>query len=218
MVVNEHCVSRYCHYAAGWVTFNFNDLSPKRHTMQFALDIMVSVVSLAVVGSYTWSLRGHFASPKMPPGALLISAIVVATSLAFLFLVWTQHQSPQAQIIGIAIEIAGAVLFWWAILASRKARLHAAFDDVHPHSIVTGGPYRYLRHPFYTSYLIFWSGWAIAAWSAWTLLPVAIFAVIYVAAARAEEKKFSNTPLAQEYEAYKKRTGFFWPRPGWLNR
>ncbi len=186
--------------------------------MQLALDIMVSAVSLAVVGCYTWSLRGHFASPKMPAGALLISAVVVVTSLFFLFLVWTQDQAMQPQLVGVLIEIAGAALFWSAISASRKARLSAAFDAVHPHSIVTGGPYRHLRHPFYTSYLIFWSGWAIAAWSAWTLLPVAIFAVIYVAAARAEEKRFSVTPLAREYEAYKSRAGFFWPKLGRLSR
>ena len=186
--------------------------------MQLALDILVSAVSLAVVGCYTWSLRGHFASPKMPPGALLISAVVVLTSLFFLFLVWTQDQASQAQVIGIAIEVAGAALFWAAISASRKARLRAAFDEVHPHGIVTGGPYRYLRHPFYASYLIFWSGWAIAAWSAWTLLPVATFAIIYAVAARAEEKKFSATPLAREYEAYKSRTGFFWPRLKWSGR
>lgn len=186
--------------------------------MQLALDILVSAVSLAVVGSYTWSLRGHFASPKMPPGALLISAVVVVTSLFFLFLVWTRHQGSQAQIIGIAVEIAGAALFWSAISASRTARLRAAFDEVNPHSIVTSGPYRYLRHPFYTSYLIFWCGWAIAASSAWALAPVAIFTVIYIAAARVEEKKFSTSPLAAEYEAYKSRAGFFWPRLGWLRR
>ena len=154
----------------------------------------------------------------MPPGALLISAVVMGTSLFFLSLVWMQAQSSQAQLVGVAVEIAGAVLFWSAISASRKARLRAAFDKVNPHSIVTGGPYRYLRHPFYTSYLIFWSGWAIAAWSAWTLVPVSIFAAIYVAAARAEEKKFSATPLAGDYEAYKSRTGFFWPRMKWSGR
>jgi protein-S-isoprenylcysteine O-methyltransferase Ste14 len=110
--------------------------------------------------------------------------------------------------------LAGAALFWAAISASRKARLRFAFDPENPHSIVTGGPYRYLRHPFYTSYLLFWSGWAIAGWSAWTIVPVAIFAAIYVTAALAEEKKFSGTALAGDYEDYKMRAGFFWPRFG----
>jgi protein-S-isoprenylcysteine O-methyltransferase Ste14 len=154
----------------------------------------------------------------MPPGAWVISAVVGITSLYFLFLTWSQYQRPQAQIVGIAVELAGASLFWAAIAASRTAQLRSAFDDVQPHSIVSSGPYQYLRHPFYTSYLIFWSGWALATWSPWTPLPVAIFATLYVIAARAEEKKFSSTPLAVEYQSYKSRTGFFWPRLGWLGR
>lgn len=180
--------------------------------MQLALDLIISAVSLIMIGFYSWSLRGHFASPKMPMGAKIISAVVVATSLFFFYLVWTRDQATGAQITGLIVELAGAALFWSAISASRKARLRFAFDEENPHSIVTGGPYRYLRHPFYTSYLIFWSGWAIASWSAWTILPVAIFAAIYATAARAEEKKFLGSPLAGDYEAYKARAGFFWPR------
>ncbi|WP_353644891.1 isoprenylcysteine carboxylmethyltransferase family protein [Mesorhizobium sp. WSM2239] len=182
--------------------------------MQLVLDLVITVVSVVVIASYSWSLRGHFASSKMPAGAKVISAGVTATSVYFLYLVWSEDQSAAAQVAGLFIQLAGAALFWSAVSASRKARLRFAFDPENPHSIVTGGPYRYLRHPFYTSYLLFWSGWAIAAWSAWTILPVAIFAAIYVTAALAEEKKFSGSPLAGDYEAYKTRAGFFWPRLG----
>lgn len=183
--------------------------------MQLALDLIVSIISILVIASYRWSLRKHFAAPKkIPSGALLLMIAVAATSLLFLYLVWTQHQTRSAQIIGVVIELAGAGLFWSAISASRTARLRFAFDEENPHNIVTGGPYRYLRHPFYTSYLIFWSGWAIAAWSVWTVLPVTIFAVAYVMAARAEERRFAVSPLARDYAAYKKRAGFLWPRIG----
>ncbi len=190
----------------------FNDLGHRERMVQALLDILVTITSLSVVGLYAWSLRGHFASPVMPFWALVISAVVVMTSLFFLFLIWTRFQEPRAVIIGIGIEVAGAALFLSAIAASRQARLRAAFDDVQPHSILSNGPYRYLRHPFYSSYLIFWSGWAIAASSSWTVIPVAIFAILYVIAALSEEKRFANTPMATEYAAYKSRTGFFWPR------
>jgi protein-S-isoprenylcysteine O-methyltransferase Ste14 len=182
--------------------------------MQLVFDLVISAVSVLVIASYSWSLRGHFASSKMPAGAKVISAGVAATSVYFLYLVWSQNQSIAAQVAGLCVQLAGAALFWAAISASRKARLRFAFDPENPHGIVTDGPYRYLRHPFYTSYLLFWSGWAIAAWSAWTILPVAIFAAIYVTAALAEEKKFLGTSLAGDYEAYKARAGFFWPRFG----
>ncbi|MDF1633399.1 isoprenylcysteine carboxylmethyltransferase family protein [Mycoplana sp. MJR14] len=180
--------------------------------METALDIAVTCMSVAVVGFYSWSLRAHFSSPQVPSGFKVISAVVTLTTLYFLYLVWSVTQPLSAQIVGLGLEIAAAVMFWWAIAASRKARLRFAFDPDNPDSLVTTGPYRYVRHPFYTSYIIFWAGWGIATWTIWSVLPVIAFVVIYVIAAKGEEKKFASTPLAAEYDAYRRRTGFLIPK------
>lgn len=180
--------------------------------MSLGLQILVSLVSIAIVGFYTWSLRGHFSSAQMAPGAKTISAAVAATTVLLLDLTWTETRPPFFQLIGVGIELAAACLFWWAISVSRSARLRFAFDPEHPDSIVMTGPYRYLRHPFYTSYLIFWSGWGIATWSIWAIVPVIFFTVVYVLAAKDEERKFSLSPLAIEYDVYRKNTGFLAPR------
>lgn len=148
----------------------------------------------------------------MPDGMKVVSAAVTLTTLYFLYLVWSQVQPVAAQVIGLGLEITATVLFWWAISASRKARLRFAFDPDKPDSLVTIGPYRLVRHPFYTSYIIFWTGWAIATWTVWAAFPVLAFVVIYVVAAKGEESKFAATPLAAEYEAYRRRTGFLFPK------
>ncbi|WP_117192974.1 methyltransferase family protein [Rhizobium terrae] len=180
--------------------------------MQATLDATISIVSLTIIGFYTWSLKNHFNSQKMTWEARLISLGVILTAALFLYLHWTRPQVLWAQIVGLAVEIAAAILFWWAIWASRQARLRFAFDPALPHGIVSAGPYRYLRHPFYSSYLLFWSGWALASWSIWSALPVIFFATAYVMAARKEERNFEASPLANEYRQYKRRTGFFMPR------
>lgn len=180
--------------------------------MENTFDLIVTIVSLTIIGFYTWSLKGHFTSDKMEWGAKALSAAVIFTSLLFTYLVWTEQQRIAVQAIGLLLEIAAAALFWWAIWASRRARLRFAFDPELPHSIVSDGPYRYLRHPFYTSYLLFWSGWALASWSAWSILPVLFFAAVYVFAARREESRFAASSLAGDYIQYKNRTGFFAPR------
>ena len=180
--------------------------------MEIALDILVSVVSLLIVGQFTWALRGHFTSTSMTRRAQLISLAVIVTTLGYFFLVWWQAQPATAQIIGVVVELGGLALFWAAISASRQAKLRFAFDDEHPHSLVTSGPYRRIRHPFYTSYLIFWIGWGIAAWSPWSVVAVVVMIALYAWAALTEERKFSATPLAGDYEAYKRQAGFFWPR------
>jgi protein-S-isoprenylcysteine O-methyltransferase Ste14 len=180
--------------------------------MDLTLNLLVSAIGLAVVAQYTWALRGHFSSRSVPRGTMLISLVVVATTVVFLALTWLGTQPVWAVLLGVAIQLVGLALFWAAIRASRSARLRLAFDAEHPDSIVVEGPYRHLRHPFYTSYLIFWIGWAVATWSPWALVPLAVLLAVYITAALDEERKFSSTALAGEYEAYKQRAGFLWPR------
>ncbi|TGQ36429.1 MULTISPECIES: isoprenylcysteine carboxylmethyltransferase family protein [unclassified Mesorhizobium] len=180
--------------------------------MERGLDLLVSISSIATLGQYVWSMRAHFQSPTMPSGAMVISAVVIGTALFFLAILWIGGQPVSAKICGLAIELASSALFWWAIATSRKARLRFAFDSDNPHSLVTDGPYGYIRHPFYASYIIFWIGWGLATWSIWAVVPVAGIIAIYVIAALDEEKKFSRTTLASAYEVYRERTGRFWPR------
>lgn len=176
------------------------------------LDLLATAAAIAVLAQYSWSLRGHFSSSSMPPGAIVISVVALLSAAVLLVLQWALDQPAWAVLLGVALELASLVLFWAAVRASRDARLRLAFDAENPDSLVTEGPYRYLRHPFYTSYLIFWSGWAIAVWSTWALAPLLAILVVYVIAASGEERKFERTALAGDYQAYKQRTGFFWPR------
>ncbi len=180
--------------------------------MEFAFDLAITVIGVAVVGFYTWSMGGHFRSDKMPTGAKLISAVVAPTTLLFLYLTWAGHQALPFQLVGLAMQIAATALFWWAISASRQARLRFAFDPEMPHGIVKDGPYAHVRHPFYTSYLMFWTGWAIATASFWAIPSVVAILVIYVIAARGEERKFAATPMGPQYAEYRRQAGFLWPR------
>ena len=182
--------------------------------LEVFLDGLISIVGVGMVGAYTWSGKGHFSSDKMPLGAMLISAVVIVMTVLFLYLTWSWSQPLAAQLIGSALMLFSAWLFWQTVAASRSARLRLAFDEQGPRGLVTEGPYHYVRHPFYTSYLIFWAGWTVAVWDVVAVFPFAIIVVIYVFAARMEERLFAGTPMAAEYEDYRRRTGFFWPKLG----
>jgi protein-S-isoprenylcysteine O-methyltransferase Ste14 len=182
--------------------------------LEFAFDLLVTLVAVAVVSQYTWSGRGHFQSDKMPLGSMVISLTVIVTSLFDLSLIWTAAQPVVAQLIGLVTMIAAGVFFWVVVRESKAARLRLAFDEQGPRSLVMTGPYAYVRHPFYTSYIVFWAGLAISTWSIIAIFPFAILVVIYVFAAQVEEGKFARSAMAEEYAAYKARTGRFWPRLG----
>jgi protein-S-isoprenylcysteine O-methyltransferase Ste14 len=180
--------------------------------MEFAADVLVSAVGVAVIALYIWSTRGHFVSERMPLGAKLISAVVIVSAGTFLYLTWAVVQPLWAQLAGVLLQLMSTALFFATITASRQARLRFAFDPAPPHGLVRSGPYRFVRHPFYASYLVFWIGWALAVWSAWAVVNLAVLAILYVVAARSEERRFAGTALAGEYEAYRAQAGLFWPR------
>ena len=178
------------------------------------LTIFLTALSIFVIGTHAVVGKSHFSSKKMPAGANLVSAAVLTTLAVYLLLLWTGSPPVPALLVALVLEGISLWLFHRTIAASREGRLHFAFDVEHPVSLVTTGPYRRVRHPFYTSYLIFWTGLAIGTWSLWAFPVLAAMAALYTTAARGEEAKFANSPMAAEYAAYKARTGMFWPRMG----
>jgi protein-S-isoprenylcysteine O-methyltransferase Ste14 len=182
--------------------------------MQLILDIAIALISIAVVAQGLMAGRTHFVSAKMPLGSVLISAVSVVTLISFLWWTFGIEQPIWALLIGGALELVGFFLFRAAMAASRQAGLRHAFTDEPPQGLLKAGPYRTIRHPFYTAYLAFWIGWTIAVWTPWALINLAILVVIYVLAARMEEEKFAGTPMAAEYAEHKRRTGMFWPGTG----
>jgi protein-S-isoprenylcysteine O-methyltransferase Ste14 len=86
-------------------------------------------------------------------------------------------------------------------------------EDDAPHSIVTSGPYHWIRHPFYTSFLLGFGGAAIAFPNPLTI-GLFLYAVVALnATAAREERRLGQSAFGAEYRAYVGRTGRFLPVP-----
>ena len=66
--------------------------------------------------------------------------------------------------------------------------------------------------PMLCGYLLAHAMPVLASRSPWSLLPLAWMVCIYLRAALLEERKFLNSPLANQYRCYQRRTGRFAPR------
>jgi protein-S-isoprenylcysteine O-methyltransferase Ste14 len=116
------------------------------------------------------------------------------------------------QIAGIALSIAGGILF------SRAARtlgrqMTPAIQLRQGHELVRTGPYRYIRHPVYTAIMLTATGQTLFFLSG----PLAVLTLLLVGLAfyRAGlEEGLLRSPEAfgPEYEDYMRRTGRFLPR------
>jgi len=176
------------------------------------MDFLIVALVIIINASHVWSLKKHFAIDEIPKGAKVLIAINISCSVALLILTFFVQQPFKAQVTGITILIASLVIFWITIAETRKANLLAAFDENLPHRLVTTGPYQYVRHPFYTSYILLWFGWAVSTWHLIAIFPAAIMFIVFWSAARDEEAKFEKTEMAESYKAFKKRTGRFFPK------
>ena len=176
------------------------------------VDLLVGIVAVFCIGTSIWAAFGHFQKQAFESRARLVSALTIGSGVIMLGLLIALPQPLFASLVGIVLMLVSEAVFWGAIVQTRGARLNPAFTLDRPADFVRTGPYRFVRHPFYTSYLVFWTGFAIATWTVWSIPLVIGFAVMYWRAAVEEEAKFAETAMAGAYADYVGRTGRFFPK------
>jgi protein-S-isoprenylcysteine O-methyltransferase Ste14 len=81
-----------------------------------------------------------------------------------------------------------------------------------PAHLVTWGPYAYIRHPFYTSFLLAFAAAAIAFPHLLTLLALIYGTVALTLAAVREEHRLRLSEFGEDYLVYSSVSGRFFPR------
>jgi protein-S-isoprenylcysteine O-methyltransferase Ste14 len=177
--------------------------------------LLPAILLLACVASFWWGMRRFFTRPAGFTASMrLIAGSSTVFAILHLFaILFASSLTAERSMAGAVLYIFSAGLFWWAIQTSRAKPLSAAFSPDAPGHLVRSGPYRFVRHPLYSSYILTWlAGWIVTA--QWWLLPtVAMMIAIYFVASSAEEEKFLRSPLSQAYQQYRLRTGRFLPNP-----
>ena len=79
------------------------------------------------------------------------------------------------------------------------------------HTLVTNGPYRWVRHPFYVSGGLFAVGTSFVAANWFLFVSGVLFICLIVIRTRIEEENLL-TRFGESYPAYMERTGRFIPR------
>jgi len=114
--------------------------------------------------------------------------------------------------LGVVGLVGCLVLFQWAVHSIRGRYFSYIFSTDEPQFLHTSGPYAYIRNPAYASYLLALLSTALMFPSVLTLGLAVGMAAYFQHAARFEEGKFEASPLREEYQAYKARTGRLLPR------
>lgn len=175
---------------------------------------LLLVMALGCYASFAWGIFSFFRRPgrvewQMRAISLVGSANMVATMA---LLVLRESAVGSWAYVALALFICATALFWWSIHTNRKKPLSLAYSSDVPEHFVTEGPYRFVRHPFYVSYLLAWIAGPIATSQLGLILPALILYGLYRDAACREESKFLSSPFRSQYLDYQSRAGRFLPK------
>lgn len=174
--------------------------------------IISSVLYLAIVLSLIWGRLRFFKMNTGTPrlSAMLYDATVTIQIVVTLYLMLTSglRAAPILYLCSF-MYLLSLLLFWWAIFTAKT--LDFAFSD-QVGNIVTTGPFRLVRHPFYTSYILAWLSSSLLFNSMILWITLLYLVAFYFLSARKEEQIISKSVYSTEYGKYIQDVGMFLPR------
>jgi protein-S-isoprenylcysteine O-methyltransferase Ste14 len=138
--------------------------------------------------------------------------VVIAPSWAYEgWLNWSTEIDLVLQAVGLTLWALGIAVGIWA---SKAIGGYGGVSGVTlKHQLVSGGPYRYARHPIYTAMIAIALGTTLVFRSYLLLGVTALSIVLHLWWAAAEERLLSSpTGLGDAYRTYASHTGRFLPR------
>lgn len=170
---------------------------------------------LVTFGAFYWAMRRFFRTevPKPARMARVERVGFVSVAAHFATICWGPLPAGQASFVLACLAYTLSFsLFCWTLLTNIKRPLSIAYSNDVPEHVVCVGPYRWIRHPFYTSYVVAWCAGVIATLAWWLALTVVAMTWLYYDAALYEERKFAASAMSEQYRAYSRHAGRFLPR------
>jgi protein-S-isoprenylcysteine O-methyltransferase Ste14 len=91
---------------------------------------------------------------------------------------WTGGIPLSAQIAALLLCILGYAVFVWAIASNAYFSQVVRIQLQRGHTVATGGPYRYLRHPAYAGAILYELAVPVLLASWWSFIPSALGAIL----------------------------------------
>jgi protein-S-isoprenylcysteine O-methyltransferase Ste14 len=101
---------------------------------------------------------------------------------------WTVHIPLALQVTALAIAALGYALMTWAMAENAFFSTIVRIQEDRGHTVVTGGPYRYVRHPGYTGTIAFELATPIMLGSLWALIPGGLAVLLTIIRTAFEDK------------------------------
>jgi len=184
-------------------------MEARLRVLWFSWTMMVPFLWFSALARRTFVIPDKARPQLVLGGVSMISGIVLG--------IWTSQHGTYVQ----WLWAAGAILAICSVVLYESARrivtgrgFCSVLSGEVPQAVCTVGPYRYIRHPVYTSYLLAFLAFVVAFPGLQSAAVFIVNGVFFVFAAAHEERTIAHSPLAQAYAAYRKQAGMILPRFG----
>jgi protein-S-isoprenylcysteine O-methyltransferase Ste14 len=152
--------------------------------------------------------RGRIPWPRELRIRALIVVLVVILVRVGAFRGHGIHSDPIREAVGLVMFAAGLLFAIWArvSLGRNWGTPMTRKDDP---ELVTGGPYRLVRHPIYSGILV--AGLGTAVGLSWVWLTAVGLAAVYFLYSASVEERFMTEQFPDGYPAYKRSTKMLVP-------
>jgi len=124
-------------------------------------------------------------------GVLMIIELVLAS--LDVRLGWSPQLPLTMQIIGLVVVVVGHnILFVWAMTSNAFFVATVRIQADRQHTVSSGGPYRYLRHPGYMGAILLHIGTPFMLNSLWAIIPAGLTILVLIVRTILEDKTLQS--------------------------
>ncbi len=135
------------------------------------------------------------------------SSLIISTVAGMDAVRFQWFQFPQWLIIpGSAVFISSSLLGTWAMSVNSHFEMTIRIQEDRQHAVCDSGPYRYIRHPGYASWIMAALSYPLILGSAASIIPVTLLIAVFIARTAVEDR-FLQQKL-EGYEQYMANTRF----------
>ncbi len=171
------------HWWAGWATFAV--LVAAEGAMSFIGIRIHPGLSSERIGARTsdkkWDLPLYYGLRILPVGYLVLGGLGERYG-------WASGFPFGIQLAGLVATLLGYALFIWARASNAFFSALVRIQTERGHTVATGGPYRFVRHPGYLGGLVTELAIPLLLASWWALLPGALCVMLFVLRTALEDR------------------------------
>lgn len=150
------------------------------------LSVVTLIINLLVIPVELIEERGRLKKDAKKWDKVLTSINIVPTILLYVCsgldyrFNLTGNVNILINIAGLVLSFSGAMLFTWSMISNKFFSTQVRLQTDRKHTVATGGPYRFVRHPGYVGYITMSFATPMALGTLWGLIFTGITGILLI--------------------------------------